>query len=101
MVQVACGENHSLAIAKRRKPNSKKQLYAWGDQKYSQCGQYSQSKDIELPTKIKFFETKEVEKVCAGRFHSLALTADNELFSWGLGDFGRLGIKSVDIKADP
>lgn len=41
VVQVACGENHSLAIAKRNKTKGKKQLYAWGDQKYFQCGQYS------------------------------------------------------------
>lgn len=39
--------------------------------------------------------------MCAGRFHSLALTTDNELFSWGFGDRGRLGINSIDTKGDP
>jgi alpha-tubulin suppressor-like RCC1 family protein len=41
--------------------------------------------DIEVPKKVMFFAKKEVTKVCAGQFHSLALTADNELYAWGKG----------------
>ena len=54
-----------------------------------------------MPKKVIFFEKKEVIKVCAGQFHSLALTADNELFAWGKGQYGRLGINSSDTKGEP
>lgn len=30
-------------------------------------------------------------KVAAGGFHTLALTDNNELFSWGSGTYGELG----------
>lgn len=30
-------------------------------------------------------------KVAAGGFHTLALSDDNELYSWGSGTYGELG----------
>ena len=39
--------------------------------------------------------------ISAGQHHSLALTEDNELYSWGLGRYGRLGQGSTDIKSEP
>ena len=37
----------------------------------------------------------------AGQFHSLALTENNELFAWGLGRYGRLGLNHTDTRAEP
>ncbi len=34
----------------------------------------------------------QVADIAAGGWHSLALTVDGELFAWGRGEYGRLGI---------
>lgn len=34
---------------------------------------------------------KRLKQVCAGKHHSLAITEDGQLFSWGYGRWGRLG----------
>jgi len=48
-----------------------------------------------------FFAKKRVKQIKAAQFHSMALTTDNELYTWGLGADGRLGNGQVDIKGDP
>ena len=55
------------------------------------------------PKKVRAFETKDVRDVCAGQFHSLALTIDNELYAWGKGQYGRLGTKdrTDDQRGEP
>ena len=44
-----------------------------------------------LPKKIEAFAGQRVVTVTAGKYHNLAITADGALWSWGDGDFGRLG----------
>ena len=57
-----------------------------------QCGHGSSSLDnVEEPTKVKYFSKLSIKNIAAGQHHSLALTEDNELYSWGLGKYGRLG----------
>lgn len=83
----------------------KTQLYSWGNQKYSQCGLGPSSHDdIEVPTRVEFFRKLGVKKIAAGKFHSLALTAEergDQVYSWGLGQYGRLGNQKSDIKSVP
>ena len=80
----------------------KGQLYTWGDQQYFQCGVGTKSTDdIEQPQRVPFFVKKTVKLICAGQFHSLALTNENELYSWGSGLSGRLGNGKIDIKGNP
>lgn len=85
VLQISCGQYHSLAIAQKQRLNSRPQLYSWGDQKYYQCGHGETIKDIEEPKKVLFFEKKSIQAVVAGQYHTLALTSDNELYSWGRG----------------
>jgi alpha-tubulin suppressor-like RCC1 family protein len=105
--QIACGQGHSLAIAEpiENKRQIKPQLYSWGNQKYYQCGHGSGSQnDIEVPTRIEFFKKIGVARIAAGRFHSLALSAEessNNLYAWGLGHYGRLGNHKQDVKGTP
>ena len=40
---------------------------------------------------MKALQHKQVKKVSAGGYHTLALTEDNELYAWGSGIYGELG----------
>ena len=44
-----------------------------------------------LPKKIEAFVGQRVVAVSAGALHSLALTADGAVFTWGVGEGGCLG----------
>lgn len=37
----------------------------------------------------------------AGQFHTMALTSDNELYAWGKGQYGRLGLNNTDTVGVP
>ena len=89
---VACGANHSLAVTMRGT------LYAWG------CGEQgalgcrlltSRPKAKLLPTQPLALRrgraSLPVVSAAAGAYHSLALTADGEVWAWGLNNYGQLG----------
>ena len=42
-----------------------------------------------------------VTQVACGTYHSLVVTKDGELFSWGTGTEGRLGIGGSAFKTEP
>lgn len=85
-----------------RSSSTASHLYTWGDQQFMQCGHGSANTDnLELPARVKFFGRMSVKHIAAGQYHSLALTEDNELYSWGLGRYGRLGQGHTDIKGEP
>ena len=64
-------------------------------------GNTTRTEGAAIPKKVTFFEKKDVKDVCAGQFHSLALTSDNELYSWGNGNYGRLGLNNTDTRGIP
>ena len=57
--------------------------------------------EILEPQKILFFEGKSILDICAGQYHSLALTDENELYAWGRGQYGRLGTNSQHHRSEP
>jgi len=50
--------------------------------------------DRHQPTLIKYFKDNNIriKKIACGRAHSMAISETNQLFAWGLGRDGRLGI---------
>jgi alpha-tubulin suppressor-like RCC1 family protein len=92
--QVACGQSHTIALT------DKGTVYAWGFSNDGKLGIGILARaGIEKPF-CHYFPTpilvgklarKVVHQVSCGPNHSLALT-DLEVFSWGSGDGGRLGL---------
>jgi alpha-tubulin suppressor-like RCC1 family protein len=74
--KIDCGDFHSLAL------DNNGEIYSWGSGKYGECGN-GKFADVEVPTKIKYFEGKKFVNIVAGNHHSLALTSQNELYGWG------------------
>jgi E3 ubiquitin-protein ligase HERC2 len=55
----------------------------------------------EEPVLITGLLGKQVIKICCGSSYSVALTANGEVYSWGKGNFGRLGHGSSEDQSMP
>ncbi|KAM9477006.1 putative E3 ubiquitin-protein ligase HERC6 [Clarias gariepinus] len=92
VVQVACGNFHSLALSKGG------EVFSWGQNKYGQLGL---GKSVELqpdPSLVRFLVGVPVTQIAAGGAHTLALTLSNQVFCCGANSVGQLGLNRTDVK---
>ncbi|XP_075899766.1 putative E3 ubiquitin-protein ligase HERC1 isoform X1 [Nelusetta ayraudi] len=85
--QVVCGQNCSFLL------QSNGTVLAVGEGQYGRLGQ-GNSDDLYIPTIISAFQGYVVVQLvtsCGSDGHSMALMETGEVFSWGDGDFGKLG----------
>lgn len=59
------------------------------------------SSKLPSPRRIHGLAHMEIVKISAGRFHSLAVTRNGRVFSWGHGRGGRLGHGDEEVKIHP
>ncbi|KAK6200291.1 pheromone response pathway [Scheffersomyces amazonensis] len=89
---IASGDFHCFAI------DHDDQVFAWGLNQYGQCaltdvnGELEDGSLITKPTLIPALSNKNIVKLVAGEHHSLALTRDGDVFSWGRYDMKEVGI---------
>ena len=84
VVAVSAGFVHSFAIT------AAGALWSWGGGNSGQLGHGDRQCQL-LPKKIEAFAGQRVVAVSAGTYHSLAITADGAVFTWGGGEDGCLG----------
>ncbi|XP_041442593.1 probable E3 ubiquitin-protein ligase HERC1 isoform X2 [Xenopus laevis] len=78
-------DGHTLAFS------TEGEVFSWGDGDYGKLG-HGNSSTQKYPKLIQgTLQGKVVVCVSAGYRHSAAVTEDGELYTWGEGDFGRLG----------
>ena len=105
IVSIGAGLKHSVAA------HSSGMVYAWGDDNYGQLGDitsfmwyyyyywyltyynYAYTLNSTVPTPV-LYVTKAV-KVAAGGYHSAAMDSNGNVWTWGWGKYGELGIGSV------
>lgn len=51
----------------------------------------SPNRNCDKPRLIEALKTKRIRDIACGSSHSAAITSSGELYSWGLGEYGRLG----------
>jgi E3 ubiquitin-protein ligase HERC2 len=85
-VCVAAGELHSAVVT------SDGDVYTWGDGFCGQLGHADKRPQV-LPKQVLKggLEDECVESITCGSRHSIAVTEEGEVFTWGLGHFGCLG----------
>ena len=80
IARVACGKNHSAAVT------ASGDVYAWG---LNDCGQLglgqAASKNQTTPAKVEALSGIGVTQLSCGEYHTLALTAEGEVYSCGWG----------------
>ncbi|XP_053656364.1 uncharacterized protein ca isoform X2 [Cherax quadricarinatus] len=90
-MQVLCiagGKNHMLALTDNG-------IYGWGSNKYGQVGTGGTGRHPR-PTLLTSLEGKGIISVACGQFHSLAVSEDGKLYTWGWGVHGQLGNNNVE-----
>ena len=81
--RIAAGGDHSLAIT------ADGNLWAWGDNFYGQLGDGTNNAS-NVPVRVTGLSNVQ-QIAAAGGVHSLAITADGNLWAWGSNLSGRLG----------
>ncbi|XP_073124189.1 ultraviolet-B receptor UVR8 [Henckelia pumila] len=92
--QIACGDSHCLAVTMEGEVRS------WGRNQNGQLG-LGTTEDSLLPKRIEAFEGIPVKMVAAGAEHTAAVTEDGELYGWGWGRYGNLGLGDRDDRLVP
>jgi alpha-tubulin suppressor-like RCC1 family protein len=90
LTRIACGEDHSLAIMTDSEGVSS--LFSWGNNKFWQLAVDS-AEDVPYPFKTDFQEDP-VEVAAKHNFSGL-VTRDGRVYTWGSGEFGRLGYETL------
>jgi alpha-tubulin suppressor-like RCC1 family protein/regulator of replication initiation timing len=83
-VKVAASSTHTLALT------NEGVVYSWGRNQFGQLG-FGDTKDQTFPKKVEPSVNAKFKDVAAGYFHSVALSDDGVIWSWGHGGNGRLG----------
>lgn len=105
---VALGEYHSVVLTEDGN------VYTWGyggkvgmfnwmyTQEVGALG-HGDKKPHFTPKKVDFFEKQglKVREVHAGLYHTIAITTDGELYTWGRGLYGVLGNGSNQYSLEP
>lgn len=93
VLSVSCGRCHSLAVTNNG-------IYSWGA---GQFGQLGLEKKLQCPNPelIVSLAQEIVVDAVAGQYHSVALTKDGRVFTWGWGVHGQLGHGNTNEKNIP
>ena len=85
VAHVACGVNFTVAV------DGRGAVYSWGIGVFGNLG-HGDTRDRSTPTRIEAFRGHHVVMVACGAKHTLALARYGEVYSFGHGDNGRLGV---------
>ncbi|KAE9078273.1 hypothetical protein PF007_g23930 [Phytophthora fragariae] len=88
IIQVACGAFHTLVT------DLNGHVFAWGSNSRGQLGFLSpgsSSTTLEAPSVVADLRGTYMSSVACGEYHSLALSSDGRMFSWGCNKYGKLG----------
>jgi len=86
-MQVALGTLHSVGLS------TKGRIFTWGSGAATGQGADMTPTPKEIHSeKLYARPSNRIVEIAAGCFHCLALLADGDIFSWGLGSEGRLGL---------
>ncbi|XP_076833876.1 serine/threonine-protein kinase Nek9 isoform X2 [Brachyhypopomus gauderio] len=94
--QVACGADFTACVT------DEDQMYMFGSDYYG-CIGVENEKGMEVlePVLLEFFEERPVQQVSCGDNHVVVLTHKGDIYSWGCGEHGRLGLDCEDDFSSP
>jgi alpha-tubulin suppressor-like RCC1 family protein len=94
IVAISAGGFHSLLL------NSQGQVFSFGYGVMGQLG-HGNTKNQLIPVLIDEPEIGQIVTISAGEKHSLILNSQGQVFSFGYGDFGQLGLGTRENQSSP
>jgi len=86
---VSCGNEHSAFIT------DKGQIFSFGNNIDGRLGLGEDSpSQSNIPCLVDLLSSKFAVEISCGGYHTMAVMENGEVFSWGLGEYGALGIGS-------
>jgi alpha-tubulin suppressor-like RCC1 family protein len=92
---ISGGDNHSLVTSGKIG-----EAWSFGHGRYGQLGHGGEENEA-VPRLIEALSGVAVKHVAAGEYHSMVLTRDGDVFTWGWGRFGELGHGNTDQQLVP
>ncbi|XP_056624561.1 LOW QUALITY PROTEIN: serine/threonine-protein kinase Nek9 [Triplophysa dalaica] len=94
--QVACGADFTTCVT------DEDQMYMFGSDYYGCIGVENElGMEVLEPVLLEFFEERPVKQVSCGDNHVVVLTHSGDIYSWGCGEHGRLGLDCEDDFSSP
>nr|XP_060614433.1 serine/threonine-protein kinase Nek9 [Anolis sagrei ordinatus] len=89
--QVSCGDDFTVCIT------DEGQAFAFGSDYYGCIGvNKAFGSEVLEPRQLNVFLNNPVEQVSCGDNHVAVLTRNREVYTWGCGEYGRLGLDSEE-----
>ena len=95
IVQIACGQYHSLALT------NSGELWSFGSNIYGNCGLGYTSEKVTKPTLVKSLAGIPIAFLACGGNHSFAISKSGAVFGWGKNLFGQIGVNDNISKNYP
>lgn len=83
-VAVHSGGKHAMALTLDGK------VFSWGEGEDGKLG-HGNRLSLDRPRMIESLKSKRIRDIACGSSHSAAISSNGELYTWGLGEYGRLG----------
>jgi len=98
VVKIVSGESHGLMYTTYNR------ILSWGHNSYGQLGINSLiecSTPIDITNKFNLQTNEKVNHIVTGKYHSLLVTSNNRVFTWGDNTYGQLGDGTLVNKLIP
>ena len=97
-VSVRCGTYHTVALAE----SGEVYAWGWGGSFFSPNALgIGRRSTCNTPTLVAALQSTPIKQIAAGKEHCLALSRSGELWAWGKGEFGRLGLGGSSNQLTP
>jgi alpha-tubulin suppressor-like RCC1 family protein len=91
--KVWCGWWHTtVAVSNEQDEDS---VYSWGCPDHQQLGRNTSDAPHSLPSTVPFPVRIQVRSIACGWKHSLLATIDGQVYAWGKGRHGELGLGDI------
>ncbi len=92
-MQLSCGGAHTLVLL------ADGNVVGMGSNEFGQIGikMSDESKTVDVPAVVPTFKDRNVKELFCGNEHSIVLTKDGEVYTWGRGQYGQLGLGEKQV----